>query len=370
MQRPTRAPLAALLLALCLAVTAAPVAADQEPVTKQPVATGTGGAIAAVDLDASAAGLEVLRAGGNAVDAAVAAAATLGVTEAYSAGIGGGGFMVVYLAGQRRVVTIDGRETAPAAFRQDSFVDPATGAPIPLAERITSGLGVGVPGTPATWQRAVRRYGTMPLRRLLGPAIRVAERGFVVDQTFHDQTASNAARFAAFPATAELFLPGGAPPAVGSVLRNPDLARTYRLLARRGLGAFYRGRVAEAIVDTVQDPPVDPAATRNVRPGLMTEADLAAYRALGRPPTRVRYRGHQVYGMGPPSSGGSTVGEALNILEGFDLAGESRTQALFHYLEASRLAFADRNRWVGDPTSSTCPWQACSPRASPTSAAA
>ncbi|HZA80675.1 MAG TPA: gamma-glutamyltransferase, partial [Actinomycetes bacterium] len=103
------------------------------------------------------------------------------------------------------------------------------------------------------------------------------------------------------------------------------------------------------IADTVQHPPVDPATTLNVRPGLMTEADLAAYRALDRPPTRVRYRGHQVYGMGPPSSGGSTVGEALNILEGFDLAGESRTRALFHYLEASRLAFADRNRWVGDP---------------------
>jgi gamma-glutamyltranspeptidase / glutathione hydrolase len=354
MKRPVRGLLAALLLTLTLVATlagpgTATTRAGRGQPVKQPVAVGTGGAVATVDLDASAAGLEILRKGGNAVDAAVAAAATLGVTEAYSAGIGGGGFMVVYLAGQRRVVTIDGRETAPAAFRQDSFVDPATGAPIPLAERITSGLGVGVPGTPATWQRAVRRYGTMPLRRLLGPAIRVAERGFVVDQTFHDQTASNAARFAAFPATAELFLPGGAPPAVGSVLRNPDLARTYRLLARRGLGAFYRGRVAEAIVDTVQDPPVDPAATRNVRPGLMTEADLAAYRALGRPPTRVRYRGHQVYGMGPPSSGGSTVGEALNILEGFDLAGESRTQALFHYLEASRLAFADRNRWVGDP---------------------
>jgi gamma-glutamyltranspeptidase/glutathione hydrolase len=355
MPRPARALLAAHLLALCLVATlAGPGAATTtrtrpgQP-TKQPVATGTGGAVATVDLDASAAGLEILRKGGNAVDAAVAAAATLGVTEAYSAGIGGGGFMVVYLAGQRRVVTIDGRETAPAAFRQDSFIDPATGAPIPLPERITSGLGVGVPGTPATWQRALGRYGTMPLARLLRPAIRVAERGFVVDQTFHDQTASNAERFAAFPATAELFLPGGAPPAVGSVLRNPDLARTYRLLARHGLRAFYRGRVAEAIVDTVQDPPVDPAATLNVRPGLMTEADLAAYRALDRPPTRVRYRGHQVYGMGPPSSGGSTVGEALNILEGFDLAGESRTRALFHYLEASRLAFADRNRWVGDP---------------------
>ncbi|HEY8557831.1 MAG TPA: gamma-glutamyltransferase family protein, partial [Actinomycetes bacterium] len=203
--------------------------------------------------------------------------------------------------------------------------------------------------TLATWQRALRGYGTMPLAKVLWPAIRVAERGFVVDQTFADQTAGNAARFAAFPATAELFLPGGAPPPVGSVLRNPDLARTYRLLARRGTAPFYRGRIAEAIADTVQHPPVDPATTLNVRPGLMTEADLAAYRTVARPPTQVGYRGQQVYGMGPPSSGGSTVGEALNILEGYDLAGESRTRALFHYLEASRLAFADRNRWVGDP---------------------
>jgi gamma-glutamyltranspeptidase/glutathione hydrolase len=348
MKRPVRALLAALLLALCLVAAAVPATAAPSLV-KQPVATGTGGAIATVDLDASAAGLEVLRHGGNAVDAAVAAAATLGVTEAYSAGIGGGGFMVVYLAGKRRVVTIDGRETAPAAFRENSFIDPATRAPIPFAERVTSGLGVGVPGTVATWQRALRDYGTRPLGRLLRPAIRVAERGFVVDQTFHDQTASNAARFAAFPATAELFLPGGAPPAVGSVLRNPDLARTYRLLARHGTGPFYRGRIAEAIADTVQDPPVDPASTLNVRPGVMTTDDLAAYRALERPPTRVGYRGYRVYGMGPPSSGGSTVGEALNILEGYDLGGESSTQALFHYLEASRLAFADRNRWVGDP---------------------
>src|SRR5215217_4894907 len=347
-RRPTRALLAVLLSACCLVTATAPAQAGREPV-KQPTATGTGGAMATVDLDASTAAIAVLRRGGNAVDAAVAAAATLGVTEPYSAGIGGGGFLVAYLARQHRVVTIDGRETAPAAFREDSFIDPATGEPIPFAERVTSGLGVGVPGTLATWQRALRHYGTMPLGKALRPAIRVAERGFVVDQTFADQTATNAARFAAFPATAELYLPGGAPPAVGSVLRNPDLARTYRLLARRGTAPFYRGRIARAVAATVQDPPVDPATTLNVRPGLMTTADLATYRTLERPPTRVAYRGQRVYGMGPPSSGGSTVGEALNILEGYDLAASSRVQALFHYLEASRLAFADRNRWVGDP---------------------
>jgi gamma-glutamyltranspeptidase / glutathione hydrolase len=335
----------ALTLTLAGPTTAAPAAAD----AKRPVATGTGGAVATVDLDASRAAVGVLRRGGNAVDAAVAAAATLGVTEPYSAGIGGGGFMVVWLARQRRAVTIDGRETAPAAFRQDSFIDPATGQPIPFAERVTSGLGVGVPGTLRTWQRAVDRFGTLPLAELLRPAIRAAADGFVVDQTFHDQTAANADRFRAIVPTRELFLPGGAPPPVGSTFRNPDLARTYRLLARTGGRAFYQGGIAEAMVDTVRHPPVAPEATIPVRPGLMTRADLAGYRTVDRAPTRVGYRGWRVLGMGPPSSGGSTVGEALNILEGFDLAGESRTRALFHYLEASRLAFADRNRWVGDP---------------------
>jgi gamma-glutamyltranspeptidase/glutathione hydrolase len=350
-KRRTRALLAAVTLILGLtAALAAPAAvATAAPPVKQPLATGTGGAVATVDLDASSAALGVLRRGGNAVDAAVAAAATLGVTEPYSTGIGGGGFMVVWLARQGRAVTIDGRETAPAAFRQDSFIDPATGQPIPFPERVTSGLGVGVPGTLRTWQRAVGRFGTRPLAELLRPAIRVAEGGFVVDQTFHDQTAANADRFRAILPTRELFLPGGSPPPVGSTFRNPDLARTYRLLARNGGRVFYQGSIARAVVDAVRHPPVAPDATIPVRPGLMTGADLAAYRTVDRAPTWVRYRGHQVIGMGPPSSGGSTVGEALNILEGFDLASETRTGALFRYLEASRLAFADRNRWVGDP---------------------
>jgi gamma-glutamyltranspeptidase/glutathione hydrolase len=350
-KRRTRALLAAvtLILGLTAALAGPTAAATAAPPVKRPVATGTGGAVATVDLDASSAALGVLRRGGNAVDAAVAAAATLGVTEPYSTGVGGGGFMVIWLARQGRAVTIDGRETAPAAFREDSFIDPATGQPIPFPERVTSGLGVGVPGTLRTWQRAVGRFGTRPLAELLQPAIRVAEHGFVVDQTFHDQTAANADRFRAIVPTRELFLPGGSPPPVGSTFRNPDLARTYRLLARTGGRAFYQGRIARTIVDTVRHPPVAPGATIPVRPGLMTATDLAAYRTIDRAPTRVDYRGHQVLGMGPPSSGGSTVGEALNILEGFDLASETRTQALFHYLEASRLAFADRNRWVGDP---------------------
>ena len=331
---------------LTLALGAAPAAGGPRSVDKVPVAVGTGGAVATVDAEATRVGLEVLRKGGNAVDAAVAAAATLGVTEPYSAGIGGGGFFVFYDAATGEVHTIDGRETAPMAMESDAFVE--EGVPLPFAEAVTSGLSVGVPGTPATWDRALAEWGTIDLRTALKGATRVARRGFVVDQTFVDQTAANAARFAAFPASAALFLPGGAPPAVGSKFRNRDLAATYDLLARHGVGALYTGRLAQEIVDTVQEPPVAPGTTLTVRPGLMELSDLASYVAPLREPTHVRYRGLDVYGMAPPSSGGSTVGEALNILETVDLGSLDETQALHHYLEASALAFADRNRYVGD----------------------
>ena len=316
-------------------------AAPPEPV-KQATATGTGGAAASVDALATDAAIDILDKGGNAIDAAVAAAAVLGVVEPYSCGIGGGGFMVVYSAADRRVTTIDGRETAPGAYT------PTTLQGIPFAEAVTSGLGVGVPGTLRTWQAALDRFGTMKLPRLLAPAKSIAAGGFVVDQTFHDQTAANAARFSKFTSTSELFLPGGAPPPVGSTFRNPELAATYGQIGSRAADSFYRGKIAAAIVDAVRTPPVQPGVT-DVRPGLMTLADLAAYTAPFRAPTRVGYRGLDVYGMGPPSSGGSTVGEALNILEGFALAGLPREQALHYYLEASALAFADRGLYLGDP---------------------
>jgi gamma-glutamyltranspeptidase/glutathione hydrolase len=316
---------------------------------KQPVAEGYGGAVSTVDLDASRAGLAVLGSGGNAVDAAVAAAAALGVTEPYSAGIGGGGFFVYYQASTGRVFTIDGRETAPQAMGPTAFIDQATGLPLPFADAVTSGLSVGVPGTPATWAAALRRWGTIGLGRALAPAIEVAQRGFVVDSTFQQQTASNAARFAHFTSTAELFLPDGQPPALGSLFRNPDLARTYALLAGQGMDYLYRGPLAGEIVRTVQQPPLVPGDPYNARPGLMETSDLAAYRAIDRAPTHVGYEGLDVYSMAPPSSGGTTVGEALNILSHFGLSAADVVQSLHYYLESTRLAFADRNRYVGDP---------------------
>ncbi|HEY7633585.1 MAG TPA: gamma-glutamyltransferase [Thermoleophilaceae bacterium] len=342
--------LGALALALVVAVSAGTAAAQQ---TRSATAIGTGGAAASVDRDATRTAIQVLRHGGNAIDAAVAANATLGVTEPYVAGIGGGGFMVVYLAHQHRVVTIDGRETAPQSFPQDAFIDPQTGQPIPFTpQRVTSGMAVGVPGTLATWATAERRFGTMSLSKLLRPAIRVARHGFVVDQTYHDQTQSNLDRLGAFTSSRRLYLmPDGQPPAVGSVMRNPQLAETYRQIARRGVGAFYHGPIGAAVANTVQHPPESQQNSLgfHIRPGLMTPDDIARYTAPTGQPTHVGYRGLDIYGMQPPSSGGSTVGEALNILEGFDMSTPDRALALHRYIEASKLAFADRNRYVGDP---------------------
>ncbi|MEV7140794.1 gamma-glutamyltransferase [Streptomyces tauricus] len=317
------------------------------PAEKVPVAVGYGGAVASVDADASAAGVEILRKGGNAVDAAVATAAALGVTEPYSSGIGGGGYFVYYDANSRTVHTIDGRETAPLTADSGLFLE--NGQPIPFADAVTSGLGVGTPGTPATWQTALDSWGSKRLGPLLKPAERLARDGFTVDDTFRSQTASNEARFRNFPDTAELFLPGGSLPVVGSTFKNPDLARTYQELGRKGVSALYRGELAEDIVDTVNEPPVDPASGYNARPGDLSLKDLATYRAKRQAPTRTSYRGLGVYSIAPSSSGGTTVGEALNILENTDLSKASDAQYLHRFIEASRIAFADRGRWVGDP---------------------
>ncbi|MGY1623864.1 gamma-glutamyltransferase [Geodermatophilus sp. SYSU D00965] len=339
------------LLALpCLAagvlVGSGPAAAAPVP-ERAPLAIGTGGAVATVDPDATRVGLEVLAAGGNAADAAVAAAAALGVTEPYSAGVGGGGFFLYYDAASGTVSSIDGRETAPAAMGPDAFLDDG-GQPLPLQEAVQSGLSVGTPGTPLTWERALAEFGTLSLAEALEGPIALADDGFVVDETFRQQTADNEEKFRRFAASAELFLPDGALPEVGSVFRNPDLAATYELLAEDGAAAFADGELAAEVVRTAQDPPEAPGATP-VRGGLLTEADLAGYVAPVRAPTRLEYRGLEVVGMAPPSSGGTTVGEALNVLETLPLASLPEETALHAYLEAAALAFADRNASVGDP---------------------
>ena len=316
------------------------------------IATGTGGAVASVDERATQIGLEVLRTGGNAVDAAVATAAALGVTDPFSAGIGGGGFMVIYQPASDTVITLDGREAAPAAVTPDWFRDPESDTGENLSffpNRITSGLAVGVPGTPLNWATALERYGTRSLAAVLEPAIALAESGFTVDETFAAQITRNQERFAAFSSTRDLYLPAGAVPAVGSQFRNPDLALTYRRLATEGINDFYRGEIAQAIAQTVQMPPIVDAPPFNVWPGEMTLADLDRYAVRVRPPVTSNYRGYQLYGMGLPSSGGITVMQTLKLLEGFDLSEMERAEALHWLIEAERLAFSDRNAYLGDP---------------------
>ncbi|MEU5887044.1 gamma-glutamyltransferase [Streptomyces sp. NPDC047461] len=350
-----RRPVARKLLVLAVSAAVVSVGATAPPGSspaspapqKVPVAVGYGGAVASVDLDASAAGIEVLRKGGNAVDAAVATAAALGVTEPYSSGIGGGGYFVYYDAKSRKVHTIDGRETAPLTAGSDLFVE--NGKAIAFADAVSSGLSVGTPGTPATWATALGKWGSKRLGTVLKPAERIARDGFTVDDTFRTQTAANETRFRYFPDTTKLFLPGGQLPVVGSTFKNPDLARTYEELGRKGVDALYRGALGDEIVDTVNHPPVDPASNWNARPGDLSEKDLAAYRAKLQAPTKTSYRGLGVYSIAPSSSGGTTVGEALNILENTDLSKASEVQYLHRYIEASRIAFADRGRWVGDP---------------------
>ncbi len=322
--------------------------------TKTPISRGTGGAVTTVDPEATRVGLRVLERGGNAVDAAVAAAAALGVTEPFSAGIGGGGYFVHYNARTGKIRTIDGRETAPESMPRTAFQD-GNGATRPFDDLVTSGVSIGVPGTLATWEAAADRWGTRSLAKLLRPAARLAERGFVVDETYALQTEENQPRFEAFTTTPEVFLPGGEVPAVGSLFRNPDLARTYRQIARRGAGWFYGGALGREITAVVQSPPKNPETTLPVPAGYMRPRDLAEYEVIFRKPTRVSYRGYEVYGMRPSSSGGTTVGEALNILETFDLSEMSVVDALHHYLEASALAFADRAEHLGDPAYTPVP---------------
>jgi gamma-glutamyltranspeptidase / glutathione hydrolase len=346
--------LAAGLTALPLVASAAPgqpaagataTASD----TQEPVAVGTGGAVASMDLGASHAGIDVLKHGGNAIDAAVATASALGVTIPFVAGPGGGGFMVIYLAKTHQVVTINGRETCPAACTTTMFIDPKTGQPYGYDYASDQPLATGVPSMVATWAKAVSLYGRQSLAADLQPAIATADRGFRVNADFQQLTESDLPELQAYPASRWLLTPTGNPLPVGYLLRNPDLARTYRLLGRYGPSYLYGGPLGQAIVQADDHPVVTPGNSVVALPGIMTMSDLRAYTARAQAPTHVSYRGLDIYSMGPPSSSGSTVGEALNILNGYNLSAEPRATALFHYLEASRLSYADRNAYVGDP---------------------
>jgi len=284
---------------------------------------------------ASQIGRDMLRAGGNAVDAAVAVGFALAVVHPEAGNIGGGGFMVIRTA-DGQVRSLDYRETAPSRATRDMYLD-ADGEP--TEQSVTGHLAAGVPGAVAGLTAAHQQLGRLPFDSVIAPAIRLARDGFVVDEYRSESIRSDSARLSSFPASLATFLPGGRPPAPGSRLVQPELAATLEAIGRDGAGGFYRGIVADLIV-----------AEMERGGGLISHADLSEYRAIWREPITIRYRGHTVYSMPPASSGGVTMGEILNIMEGYDPLPPFGTPALIHReAEAMRRAFTDRNKYLGDP---------------------
>jgi len=311
-----------------------------------------GGVVTTSEPNAARAGAEILRAGGNAIDAAAAVAFALNVVEPQSAGIGGGGFMVIFLKKQKLTVTVDSREKAPAAASPDMFVP---FAPSGFAEASTSGLSVGVPGMMRGVELALDRWGTKSLAEVLAPAIRLAEDGFRVGPQLADSVLSSRLQSEpgnpAYDEARSVFLPGGAPLAEGQLLVQPDFANTLKLLAAQGADAFYTGPLAAAIVATQL---ATRAAAGADGVGRMTLDDLADYQAIVRKPVVGDYRGLTIKGMGPPSSGPLTVIHTLKLMERFPIGdplagfGFGATRTLNTFIEAMRLAFADRAVWMGD----------------------
>ena len=297
--------------------------------------------VAAANPLAAEAGRAILRAGGSAIDAAITTQMVLNLVEPQSSGIGGGAFILYWSNADRRVQSFDGRETAPAAASPSRFLG-ADGKPLPFMTAVVGGKSVGVPGTLRALALAHARHGRLPWAKLFEPAIRLADQGFAISPRLHDMLAKETHLAAAEPARSYFYSDDGKPKPVGTVLRNPDLARVLRGIAENGPDFFYKGAIARDIVSTVAHAPGIP--------GDLTETDLARYRAKERPPVCGAYRRFRVCGMGPPSSGGVAVLQILGLLQRFDL-GRMKPMSPdgFHlFAEASRLAYADRDRYLAD----------------------
>jgi gamma-glutamyltranspeptidase/glutathione hydrolase len=296
---------------------------------------------------ASDAGLDVLRRGGSAVDAAIAAQLVLALVEPQSSGLGGGGFIVHWSAGARRVVAYDGRESAPAAATPALFLD-GDGQPWPFARAVASGRSVGVPGVVRLIALAHRQHGRLPWAALFEPAIRLADEGFAISPRLATLVARDPLLATNAAARAYLFDPHGKPLAAGARLRNPALAAVLRAIANDGAEAFYGGEVARDIVAATAAPPDG---------GAMTERDLAQYRAFVREPVCGSYRVWRLCGAPPPSSGGGTVLAILGLLERFPMRqfGPDTLMGAHLFAEAGKLAYADRDRYFADPAFVTVP---------------
>jgi gamma-glutamyltranspeptidase/glutathione hydrolase len=314
------------------------LAGDQPVARWSHVAESSGNMVASVHPLATEAGLQAFAAGGNAIDAAIATALTLGVVDGFNSGIGGGCFILLRLA-SGEIVALDGREMAPAgAFREMFFKD---GKPQPELSQ-TGPLAIGVPGSLAAYHQALNHYGKLRLSDLLLPAAELAEQGFAISEHYAGKLRSEADQLNQFPASREIFFRDqGSPYQAGEKLLQPDLARTYRQIAESGSAWFYNGEFANKVEQWSRE-----------QGGVITARDFANYQVVARPPIRSRYRQYEVIGFPPPSSGGVHVAQILNILENFELKGSTEAelqQSLHLVAEAMKLAFADRAYWLGDP---------------------
>lgn len=286
---------------------------------------------------ADAAGYEVLEKGGNAFDAAVAVSAALAVVEPFSSGLGGGGFYLLHREKDDLDVMVDGREAAPAAATADMYLD-AQGN-VDRSRVLEGAQSAGIPGTPAALAHIARHYGRLPLAESLAPAIRLAGEGFLLDRRFAAMIEDNLEKLKRHCAPGCPFLIDDERPfPAGELLRQPELAHTLRTFARREGEAFYRGEIARLLVDGVR-----------ARGGIWTLADLENYRVHERVPVRGEFRGHEIITAAPPSSGGVTLLETLNILEGYELASAPQELRVHFIVEAWRRAYRDRNEYLGDP---------------------
>lgn len=299
-------------------------------------------AVASAHPLATAAGLEILQAGGNAFDAAIAVSAALAVVEPFSSGLGGGGFYLLHRARDGRDVMIDARERAPQAAHADMYLDPA-GAIIPNRS-LDGPLAAGIPGEPAALAHLAARYGRLPLANSLAPALRYAREGFAVDEHYVRMSQARLEALHAVPEAARIFLADGAPLALGTRLLQPDLAHTLEALVARGAAGFYSGELAGRLVDGVR------AAGGNWK-----LEDLAGYRVIERKPLQGEYRGLHIITAAPPSSGGVVLLEMLNILSGYDLGKLDAVTRDHLLIEAMRRAYRDRAEYLGDPDVVTMP---------------
>ena len=309
-----------LLATICTATTAAP----------------TQYALATAHPYATKAGEEILEAGGNAFDAAVAVAAMLAVVEPYSSGIGGGGFWLLHIANDKKDIMLDARERAPLRAHRDMYLD-ENGNVIPRLS-VDGPLAAAIPGVPAALAYLAESHGRLPLATTLGPAIKAAQEGFPVDEKLVRMLERRLDAVSKWPSSKKIFLHDGNIPKIGHLIRQPGLAEVLQQIATKGKDGFYRGEIAERLIHGIV-----------AAGGIWQAKDLADYEIVLRPPVRFTYRNAEIISAPPPSSGGLVMAQILNILSQFDLESASRTETTHYLVEAMRLAYRDRAKYLGDP---------------------